>query len=230
VPACRRIRADRVRRIALTVATLYGRGRLQPRFSAVKAWSYRDPDSFAELIDLLVDATVGYLSGQITAGADVVQLFDTWAGVLPEAGFERWVIDPTRRITARLKDSFPTVPIIGFPRGAGLLYERYAAECGVDAVGLDTVVPIGFARERLQPRVVVQGNLDPVALLVGGSVLTEAVKEIRSALGGGPFIFNLGHGVCRKPCLKCCRARTAARRAHRFRLKPGPRWCAGRLC
>jgi uroporphyrinogen decarboxylase len=178
-----------------TVATYMVEGGSSRDFRRVKAWAYRDPDGFAELIDLLVDATVGYLSGQIAAGADVVQLFDTWAGVLPEASFERWVIDPTRRITARLKERFPTVPVIGFPRGAGLLYERYAAETGVDAVGLDTVVPTGFVRERLQQRVVVQGNLDPIALLVGGSVLTEAVKEIRGALCGGPFIFNLGHGV-----------------------------------
>jgi uroporphyrinogen decarboxylase len=178
-----------------TVATYMVEGGSSRDFRQVKSWAYRDPVSFAELVDLLVDATVGYLSGQIAAGADVVQLFDTWAGVLPEAEFERWVIDPTRRITARLKESFPTVPVIGFPRGAGLLYERYAVESGVDAVGLDTVVSHSFARERLQPRVVVQGNLDPIALLVGGSVLTEAVKEIRGAFGGGPFIFNLGHGV-----------------------------------
>jgi uroporphyrinogen decarboxylase len=178
-----------------TVATYMVEGGSSRDFRRVKAWAYRDPESFAGLIGLLVDATVDYLSGQIAAGADVVQLFDSWAGVLPETGFERWVIDPTRRITARLKESFPSVPIIGFPRGAGLLYQRYAAESGVDAVGLDTGVPTGFAREHLQQRVVVQGNLDPVALLVGGSMLTQAVREIRGALGGGPFIFNLGHGV-----------------------------------
>jgi uroporphyrinogen decarboxylase len=125
----------------------------------------------------------------------VVQLFDSWAGVLPEEGFERWVIAPTRRITAALGEGFPAVPIIGFPRGAGLLYERYAIETGVDAVSLDTAVPKGFARERLQSRLAVQGNLDPVLLLTGGEALERAVIELRAALGGGPFVFNLGHGV-----------------------------------
>ncbi len=178
-----------------TVATYMVEGGSSRDFRRIKAWAYRDPPGFAALIEVLVEATVVYLSGQISAGADVVQLFDSWAGVLPDSGFERWVIDPTRRITARLKQSFPTVPIIGFPRGAGLLYQRYVSETGVDAVGLDTTVPINFARDHLQGRVVVQGNLDPVALMVGGSVLAQGVREIRDALGGGPFIFNLGHGV-----------------------------------
>jgi uroporphyrinogen decarboxylase len=177
-----------------TVAIYMVEGGATRDFRRVKAWAYRDPPGFAALIELIVEATVVYLSGQIVAGAEAVQLFDSWAGVLSEAGFERWVIDPTRRITARLKQSFPTVPVIGFPRGAGLLYQRYAAQSGVDAVGIDTVVSRSFARE-LQGRVVVQGNLDPVALLVGGSVMEQEVREIRGALAGGPFIFNLGHGV-----------------------------------
>jgi uroporphyrinogen decarboxylase len=178
-----------------TVATYMVEGGSSRDFRRVKAWAYRDPEGFAELIELITDATVIYLSSQIAAGADVVQLFDSWAGVLPEVGFERWVIEPTRRIAARLKESFPSVPIIGFPRGAGLLYQRYATESGVAAVGLDTTVPTRFARDHLQARIVVQGNLDPVALLAGGSVMQEAVREIRRDLGGGPFIFNLGHGV-----------------------------------
>jgi uroporphyrinogen decarboxylase len=177
-----------------TVATYMVEGGSSRDFRRVKTWAYRDPQGFGALIELLVEATIDYLSGQIAAGVDAVQLFDTWAEVLPEAGFERWVIDPTRRIAARLKQSFPTVPVIGFPRGAGLLYERYASETGVDAIGLDTTVPLSFARE-LHGRVVLQGNLDPVALLVGGSVLEHAVREIRSALGGRPLVFNLGHGV-----------------------------------
>ncbi len=178
-----------------TVATYMVEGGASRDFQHVKAWAYRDPSGFAALIELIADATFVYLSGQIAAGADVVQLFDSWAGVLSEAGFERWVIDPTRRIIARLKQDFPTVPVIGFPRGAGLLYQRYAAETGVDAVGLDSAVPPSFARERLQGRVAVQGNLDPVALLVGGSAMRQEVRRIRAALAGGPFIFNLGHGV-----------------------------------
>jgi uroporphyrinogen decarboxylase len=178
-----------------TVATYMVEGGASRDFRKVKAWAYRDPSGFAALIDLIADATVGYLSGQIAAGVDVVQLFDTWAGVLPEAEFERWVIAPTSAITAALKRQFPTVPVIGFPRGAGLLYERYAAETGVDAVGIDSAVPTSFTRERLQGQVVVQGNLDPVALLVGGAVLRREVQRIRVDLAGGPFIFNLGHGV-----------------------------------
>jgi uroporphyrinogen decarboxylase len=178
-----------------TVATYMVEGGASRDFRRVKAWAYRDPQGFAALIELIVEATIVYLSGQIAAGAEAVQLFDSWAGVLSETGFERWVIDPTRQITARLKQSFPTVPVIGFPRGAGLLYQRYAAESGVDAVGIDTGVPGSFARERLQGRVVVQGNLDPVVLLVGGSAMAQEIREIRAALAGGPFIFNLGHGV-----------------------------------
>jgi uroporphyrinogen decarboxylase len=178
-----------------TVATYMVEGGASRDFRRVKAWAYRDPQGFGALIELIVDATVVYLSGQITAGADAVQLFDSWAGVLSEAGFERWVIDPTRRITARLKERFPTVPIIGFPRGAGFFYQRYVAKSGVDAVSIDTAVSGSFAREQLQGLVAVQGNLDPVALLVGGKVMEQEVNAIRGALAGGPFIFNLGHGV-----------------------------------
>ncbi len=178
-----------------TVATYMVEGGASRDFRRVKSWAYRDAGGFAALIELIADATIAYLSGQIAAGAEVVQLFDTWAGVLSETAFERWVIEPTRRIAAALKERFPMVPIIGFPRGAGLLYERYAMRAGVDAVGLDPMVPLEFARERLQGRVAVQGNLDPVALLVGGPALEEAVAAIRRALGGGRFIFNLGHGV-----------------------------------
>ena len=178
-----------------TVATYMVEGGASRDFRRVKAWAYRDSRGFTALIELIIEATVAYLSEQIAAGVDAVQLFDSWAGVLSEAGFERWVIDPTRQITARLKERFPAVPVIGFPRGAGLFYQRYAAESGVDAVSIDTAVSGAFARERLQGRVVVQGNLDPVALLVGGEVMRREVKKIRDELAGGPFIFNLGHGV-----------------------------------
>ena len=178
-----------------TVATYMVEGGSSRDFHRVKAWAYRDPIGFAALIELITEATIVYLSGQILAGADVVQLFDSWAGVLSEGGFEHWVIDPTRRIVTELKQHFPAVPIIGFPRGAGLFYERYAAETGVDAVGLDSAVSLTFVQERLQGRVAVQGNLDPVALLVGGEALRDEVQRILGALAGGPFVFNLGHGV-----------------------------------
>jgi uroporphyrinogen decarboxylase len=179
-----------------TVATYMVEGGGSRDFSRVKAWAYRDPSGFGALIDLLTEATIAYLSAQIAAGAEVVQLFDSWAGALAESGFDRWVIGPTRRIAAALKQRFPAVPVIGFPRGAGLLYERYAAETGVAAIGVDTAVPAAFARDRLQRTgIPVQGNLDPVLLAVGGAALTEAVARLRATLAAGPFVFNLGHGV-----------------------------------
>jgi uroporphyrinogen decarboxylase len=178
-----------------TVATYMAEGGATRDFRRTKLWAYRDPDGFSRLIGLITEATAAYLARQIAAGADAVQLFDSWAGVLPETEFARWVIEPTRAITARLKERFPTVPIIGFPRAAGLLYERYAVEAGVDAIGLDTMVPLGFAQDRLQSRMAVQGNLDPAALLAGGPALERQAAAIRRALEGGPFVFNLGHGV-----------------------------------
>ena len=178
-----------------TLATYMVEGGGSRDFLRVKSWAYRDPIGFQALIDLLTEATITYLAMQIAAGAEAVQLFDSGAGVLPEEAFARWVIAPTQRITAALRQRFPAVPIIGFPRGAGVLYERYAAESGVTAMSLDTVVPTKFAQERLQTRLPVQGNLDPVFLVTGGDALERAVREIRTAFGGGPFVFNLGHGV-----------------------------------
>jgi uroporphyrinogen decarboxylase len=178
-----------------TVAAYMVEGGGSRDFRRVKTRAYQDPPAFGALIDLLVAGTIAFLAAQIEAGAEVVQLFDSWAGVLPEPAFARWVIAPTRRIVAAVKSRFPSCPVIGFPRGAGVLYERYVAETGIDAVALDTMVPTGYARARLQPHVAVQGNLDPVLLLAGGEPLAAAVGEIRRALGGGPHVFNLGHGV-----------------------------------
>src|SRR5579875_2340711 len=178
-----------------TVASYMVEGGGSRDFRRVKTRAYRDPQGFGALIDLLIEATTAFLAAQVEAGAEAVQLFDSWAGVLPEPAFERWVIVPTRRIVAALKDRFPDLPVIGFPRGAGILYRRYVVETGVDAVGIDTSVPLAYARTQLQPCAAVQGNLDPVLLLVGGEPLAAAVGEIRRALGGGPYVFNLGHGV-----------------------------------
>jgi uroporphyrinogen decarboxylase len=178
-----------------TVATYMVEGGSSRDFRQVKGWAYRDAESFDALIGILVESTINFLTAQIEAGAEVVQLFDTWAGVLPEPAFGLWVIEPTRTIVTALKQRFPDHPIIGFPRGAGLLYERYIKETGVDGIGLDPTVPSGFARERLQPLATVQGNLDPILLITGGSSLEAAVRELFRSLGGGPFIFNLGHGV-----------------------------------
>ncbi|MGH7094137.1 MAG: uroporphyrinogen decarboxylase [Stellaceae bacterium] len=178
-----------------TVASYMVEGGTSRDFARVKAWAYGDPEGFSRLIELIESATIAFFAGQIAGGVEVVQLFDSWSGILPEPQFARWVIAPTRRIVAALKARFPMVPVIGFPRGAGLLYERYAVETGVDGLGLDTVVPLDFARTRLQSRLPVQGNLDPVVLRVGGAALARAVADLRRELGSGPHILNLGHGV-----------------------------------
>jgi uroporphyrinogen decarboxylase len=178
-----------------TVASYMVEGGASRDFRWVKGWAYRDPTGFAALIDLLVETTIELLSAEITAGAEVVQLFDSWAGILPEAAFSRWVIGPTRRIVAALKTRHPGCPVIGFPRGAGLMYERYVAETRVAAVGLDSMVPASLAAVRLGSETVLQGNLDPVLLSTGGAALAEAVGELRAAMAGRPWVFNLGHGV-----------------------------------
>jgi uroporphyrinogen decarboxylase len=178
-----------------TVATYMVEGGTSRDFRRVKSWSYRDVSGFGALIDVLTEGTIEFLAGQIEAGAELVQLFDSWAGTLPERAFARWVIEPTRRIVAALKQRHPHHPVIGFPRGAGVLYERYVMETGIDGIALDTTVPASYARERLQPRATVQGNLDPVLLVCGGDALELAVRELRRTLGHGPYVFNLGHGV-----------------------------------
>jgi uroporphyrinogen decarboxylase len=178
-----------------TVATYMVEGGSSRDFRRVKSFAYSDAEGFDALIGLLSESTISLLAAQIEAGAEVLQLFDSWAGILPEGAFERWVIEPTRDIVAALKRRFPDHPIIGFPRGAGLLYERYITETGIDGIGLDSMVPAGHARERLQPFATVQGNLDPVLLVTGGPPLETAVRELCRALCGGPFVFNLGHGV-----------------------------------
>jgi uroporphyrinogen decarboxylase len=178
-----------------TVATYMVEGGSSRDFRRVKGWAYRDVEGFDALIGILVESTINFLTGQIEAGAEVVQLFDTWAGVLPEPAFGRWVIEPTRAIVTALKQRFPDHPIIGFPRGAGLLYERYIRETGIDGIGLDPMVPAGYARDRLQPIATVQGNLDPILLITGGSFIETGVRDLRRLLGDGPFVFNLGHGV-----------------------------------
>jgi uroporphyrinogen decarboxylase len=178
-----------------TVATDMVEGGSSRDFRRVRSWAYGDPPGFGRLIDLITASTGALLSAQISAGADVVQLFDSWAGVLPEDQFARWVIEPTARIVADLKKSHPHTPVIGFPRGAGMLYERYAAETGVDAVALDTTVPPALAASQLGARVALQGNLDPVVLLTGGAALAAAVTELRHLFSGTRWIFNLGHGV-----------------------------------
>lgn len=177
-----------------TVATYAAEGSSSRTFETVKHWMWSDPDSFATLIDMLTEATVDHLSRQIDAGADCVQIFESWAGVLAEPEFCRYAIEPTRRIVEALRLQHPATPVIGFPRGAGRLIEDYVAGTGIAAVGLDTGVPLAQAAE-IQKTVPVQGNLDPLLLVAGGSPLTERVEQLRAGLAGGPHIFNLGHGI-----------------------------------
>lgn len=178
-----------------TVACYMVEGGGSRDFHEVRRLAYADPEAFAGLIDRLVDATGAYLLRQVEAGAEALQLFDSWAGVLSPAAFARWVIDPTRRLVDRLKRDAPGVPIIGFPRGGGPHLAVYASRTGVDAVALDTGVPPGWARDALSPQFVLQGNLDPVVLMLGGPALDAEIDGILDALSGVPFIFNLGHGV-----------------------------------
>ena len=164
-------------------------------FIAAKLWAFGRPEDFQRLIDVLVTATAEHLIEQVRHGAGAVQLFDSWAGILPSSEFERWCIAPTRSVVQRFKAVWPDVPVIGFPRGAGLMLRRYAEATGVDAVSVDSGVSAKWAARELQPRWAVQGNLDPVHLLVGGAELTDRIQAILDALGDGPFVFNLGHGV-----------------------------------
>ncbi len=178
-----------------TVATYMVEGGRSRDFARVKAWAYGDPETFQELINLLVETSAAYLVSQARAGAEVVQIFDSWAGVLPEAAFERWCVAPVAEIVRRLREACPGFPVIAFPRGAGPLYAGYAARTGVDAVSIDTAVPASWAARELQRGGAVQGNLDPMVLLAGGKALEEEARRILDELGHGPFIFNLGHGV-----------------------------------
>lgn len=178
-----------------TVATYMVGGRGSPDQGAAKAWAYRAPDEFQKLIDLLVEATIQHLSAQVDAGVEVLQIFDTWAGSLPEPSFRRFAIEPMRQIVAALRDKYPHVPIIAFPRGAGPLVVDYVRETGIQAVSLDTGLATSWARDAVQPLTCVQGNLDPLLLVAGGSEMQVGVAHIMKTLGNKPFIFNLGHGI-----------------------------------
>jgi len=160
-----------------------------------RLFAYRHSEAFAQLIDKLTEASVSYLVKQFAAGVDAVQIFDTWAGVLPAGEFQKWCIEPAVRIVTAVRRQIPGARIIGFPRGAGTKLARYIDAVAVDAVGLDWMVELGFARDHIQPQRTIQGNLDPLALLAGGVALDRATDAILEAFGQGPFIFNLGHGI-----------------------------------
>ena len=178
-----------------TLATYMVGGGRSRDFAAVKGWAYREPEGFAKLIDTVQDAVAAHLIAQFDAGADAVQIFDSWAGALPESELERWSIAPIRRIVAAVKVAHPQAPVIVYPRGTGVLFERVAAETGADVISIDSTVPPAWAAERLQTRCTVQGNLDPVALMAGGEALRRAATRILERLGNRPFVFNLGEGV-----------------------------------
>ena len=181
-----------------TVATYMIEGGSSRDFAKTKLWAYRNPESFRTLMEILVEATAAYLIAQVKAGAEAIQIFDSWAGALATGGFEDWVIAPNRALVEKVRASVPHVPIIGFPRGAGVLYREFQDRTGVDAVSIDQGLPVTWARDNLQPHGTVQGNLDPFALLAGGDVLDREVDRILDDLSGGPFVFNLGHGIIKE--------------------------------
>lgn len=178
-----------------TVATYMIAGGGVPDQLPARQFAYRHPEAFGRLIDILVSASAAYLIRQFEAGVDAVQIFDSWAGVLPPDEFHRWCIDPCARMAGLVRAKIPHAKIIGFPRGAGTKLERYLAGVPVDAVGLDWMIDFDFAREQVQKKRPVQGNLDPLALLAGGATLDRSIDAVLAAFSGGPFIFNLGHGV-----------------------------------
>jgi len=178
-----------------TVATYMIAGQGTADQAPAKNLAAREPQAFQYVIDCLVDASVDYLVKQLEAGADVVQIFDTWAGSLPVEDFERWCVQPTKRMVAKLRAKKPGARVIGFPRGAGRNIPRYVDETGVNAVSLESGIDRSFARDQIQSRVPVQGNVDPLALLEGGAALDREVDEVLQMLGSGPLIFNLGHGI-----------------------------------
>jgi len=178
-----------------TVSTYMVAGQGSKDHGAARRLAYGDPVRFAAIIDAIIETTVTYLDGQIRAGVDAVQLFDSWAGSLSPAQFQRWVIEPNATIVRRLKAIHPSVPIIGFPKGAGAKLVDYAEQTGVDAVGVDETIDPFWAARSLPEGMPVQGNLDPSALIAGGEALDAAIDTILAAFAGRPHIFNLGHGI-----------------------------------
>ena len=178
-----------------TVATYMVAGEATPDQAPARLLAYRDPEAFERLIDRIVQASIKYLVGQFKAGAEVVQIFDTWAGVLGPEQFERWCIAPTQKIVEGVRRQVPAAKIIGFPRGAGAMALPYVEMTGVSAVGIDWTFERSIARDALQPRVPVQGNIDPLALLAGSAALDREVDDVMKELGDGPLIVNLGHGI-----------------------------------
>ncbi|XAZ23483.1 uroporphyrinogen decarboxylase [Sinorhizobium sp. B11] len=177
-----------------TVATYMIAGRGTPDQAPARLFAYRHPRAFEHLLMLLADVSADYLVAQIDAGADAVQIFDSWAGVLGEKEFEAFAIRPVARMIASIRSRRPQARIIAFAKGAGYLLKTYRQKTGADAIGLDWSVPLAFAAE-LQKDGAVQGNLDPMRVVAGGRSLEEGIDDILQVLGNGPLIFNLGHGI-----------------------------------
>lgn len=177
-----------------TVATYMIAGHGTPDQAPARLFAYRHPEVFARLLDFLADVSADYLVAQIDAGADAVQIFDSWAGVLGEAEFEAYAVRPVRRIIDSVKSRRPQAKVIAFAKGAGILLKHYRKDTNADAIGLDWSVPLSFAVE-LQKEGPVQGNLDPMRVVAGGAALKDGIDAILQALGHGPLIFNLGHGI-----------------------------------
>lgn len=177
-----------------TVATYMIAGHGTPDQAPARLFAYREPEAMKKLLAILADHSAAYLIRQIEAGADVVQIFDSWSGVLDEVTFEMCCVKPVAEIVRKVRAIYPDVPIIGFPKGAGAQLDAYRQRTGVNGLGLDWTVPLSQAR-RLQAEGAVQGNLDPLRLVAGGRALEEGVDAILKALGAGPLIFNLGHGI-----------------------------------
>jgi uroporphyrinogen decarboxylase len=178
-----------------TVATYMAAGQGSREQAETRGLAYADSGRFRAIIERIEEVTFDYLLRQVEAGAEALQLFDSWAGSLAPSEFEQWVIAPTARLVARLRDRHPDVPVIGFPKGAGGKLPAYARETGVTAVGLDETVDPVWAASALPDGLPVQGNLDPLALIAGGEPLSQAVRRILDALSARPHIFNLGHGI-----------------------------------
>ena len=181
-----------------TVACYMVEGSGSRDFAKTKGWTFRNPDEFQILIEILVEAISIHLCEQARAGAEVLQIFDSWASILSDTGFRRWIIEPTKALVERIRVEFPDIPIIGFPRAAGVMYAEYVVETGVTAVSLDTTMSRRWSAENLQSKMPVQGYLDPLALVNGGESLEREVLETLEAFSDGPFVFNLGHGIVKE--------------------------------
>ncbi|MBW8907742.1 MAG: uroporphyrinogen decarboxylase [Mesorhizobium sp.] len=197
-----------------TVATYMIAGHGTPDQSPARLFAYREPEAFARLLKILADHSAAYLIRQIEAGADVVQIFDSWSGVLDDACFEAFCVGPVAEIVRQVKAVYPDVPVIGFPKGAGDRYRDYRGKTGITGLGLDWTVPLSMAKA-LQAQGAVQGNLDPLRLVAGGKALADGVDAILRSLGGGPLIFNLGHGITPETPVAHVEAMVKQVRSHR---------------